>query len=85
MDADRRHERTRRILEARLEALALASEHSLVGGRSVYGQLLGAAAATKHAVELDLLTPEEAGRVWTDVARRHPGVRWTVGPLDAAA
>jgi len=73
------------MLEARLEALAIASEHSLTGERSIYGQLLGAAAATKHAVELDLISPEEAGRIWAEVASRHPEVHWSVASLDAAA
>jgi hypothetical protein len=85
VDDDRRHERTLRMLEARLETLALVSEHSLTGGRSVYGRLLGAAAATKHAVELDLLSAEEAGRVWMEVAIRHPDVHWSAWPLETAA
>jgi hypothetical protein len=73
------------MLEARLEALALASEHSLAGERSIYGQLLGAVAATKHAVKLELLSAEEAGRVWAEVASRHPDVHWSPSPLDEAA
>jgi hypothetical protein len=68
--------RTARLLEARLEALALFSEHSLEGERPFDRQILGVEAATRHAVALDLLSPQQADAIWAGVARRHPDARW---------
>lgn len=71
-----RHDRTVRLLEARLEALAVVSQRVPGSGRSYDRHILGAAAATRHAVALHLLSSEEAGAIWADVARRHPGASW---------
>jgi hypothetical protein len=71
-----KHDRTVRLLEARLEALAVVSERAPTGRRPFDRQILGAAAATRHAVALDLLSPQEAGEIWAGVARRHPGASW---------
>lgn len=76
MDDATRHDRTVRLLETRLESLASVSERAPAGERSFDRQILGAVAATRHAVELDLLSPEEAGQIWASVARRHPRARW---------
>jgi hypothetical protein len=76
MATNPRHDRTVRILEARLEALALVSERALTGSRRFDRQILGAAAATRHAVALRLLSAEEAGEIWAGVARRHPDASW---------
>lgn len=76
MDEPARIGRTARLLEARLEALAVASERSLEGERPFDRQILGAEAATRHAVALELLSPEQAGAIWAGVARRHPDARW---------
>jgi hypothetical protein len=76
MTDDARRSRTLRLLEGRLEALATADERSLSGSRRVEHRVLDAEAATRHAVELHVLTPEDAERVWADVARRHPQVPW---------
>lgn len=76
MDLHSRHDRTIRLLEDRLEGLALASVRIPGGERSFQQQILGALAATRHAVELELLSPEEAGAIWSGVARRHPEVGW---------
>ena len=38
--------------------------------------ILGVVAATRHAVALDLLSPQEAGEIWAGVARRHPDASW---------
>jgi len=70
------HTRTVRLLETRLEALAAASERSPVGSRKFDLAVLHAEAATRHAVQLEILTVEEAGSIWAGVARRHPGVGW---------
>jgi hypothetical protein len=75
MATNPRHDRTVRILEARLEALAVVSERA-PGPRRFDRQILGAAAATRHAVALRLLSPEEAGEIWAGVARRHPDASW---------
>jgi hypothetical protein len=76
MDEPARIGRTARLLEARLEALALASEHSLEGERPFDRQILGVEAATRHAVSLELLSPEQADAIWAGVARRHPAAHW---------
>ena len=82
---EERHIRTVRLLETKLELLATASERSLSGDRAVDPQVRYAVAATRHAVELDLLSPGEAGEIWNTVASRHPGVGWCrLGPGLAA-
>ena len=70
------HDRTARLLEARLEILAGACERSLSGGRPLDGHVLAVEAATRHAIELEVLTADEAGEIWASVARRHPAVAW---------
>jgi hypothetical protein len=75
-----RHDRTVRLLEARLEALAVVSERAPGGGRPFDRHILGAAAATRHAVALHLLSLEEAGAIWASVARRHPDAFWCRDP-----
>ena len=48
-------------------------------------EIIATAAATRHAIELDLITSEEAGSVWRDVADRHPQAGWCrTGPELAA-
>jgi hypothetical protein len=82
MDERSRHDRTIRLLEARLEALAAVSERAPRGERRYDREIVGAVAATRHAVALALISTEEAGAVWASVARRHPGARWcSQGPL----
>jgi hypothetical protein len=76
MTNDPRHDRTVRLLKARLEALAVVSERAPGSGRPFDRHILGAAAATRHAVALHLLSPEEAGAIWAGVARRHPQALW---------
>jgi hypothetical protein len=76
MDAHTRHDRTVRLLAARLESLAVASIRSPGGERAYRDHILAAVAATRHAVALELLTVEEAGAIWIDVAQRHPEARW---------
>lgn len=77
--------RTARLLEARLETLAVASERSLQGARPYDLQIRAVAAATRHAVALDLISPDEAGAIWAGVANRHPGARWCRAWPKAAA
>jgi hypothetical protein len=50
MDAPTRHERTLRLLEARLEALAVVTERAPGGARRYDRQIEGVFAATRHAV-----------------------------------
>ena len=71
-----RHDRAVRLLAARLELVAGMTERSLSGERAVDVQVVALEAATRHAVELELLTREEAGALWTEVAERHPTVPW---------
>jgi hypothetical protein len=85
MDSHARHERTVRLLADRLETLAVASIRSPGGERAYRGHILAAVAATRHAVALDLLSTEEAGAVWAQVAKRHPEADWcATGPELAA-
>ena len=76
MDRDPRHDRIVRLLELKLETLADATERSLAGPRALDGRVLAVEAATRNAVELRLLSREEAGEIWASVARRHPDVPW---------
>jgi hypothetical protein len=78
MDQHLHHDRTVRLLESQLEALANVTER-LLSGRPIDRQIVALEAATLHAVELDLLSREEAGGIWSAVARRHPAVRWCQG------
>jgi hypothetical protein len=66
--------RTARLLEARLETLAIAAERAPRGARTYEAELCAAQAATRHAVTLRLLSSEQADAIWAQVAGRHPGV-----------
>ena len=72
MDERSRHDRTARLLEARLEALAIASARAPRGERDLDREIVAAVAATRHAVALELLSFEEAGAIWSAVSQRHP-------------
>ena len=79
------HDRTVRLLEARLEALAHSSEHSLAGPQAVDRHVVALTVATRNAVELELLSAEEAHAIWAGVARRHPAAGWCLrSPVSAA-
>jgi hypothetical protein len=89
MDTISRHDRTVRLLAARLETLAVASIRVPGGERAYRDHILAAVAATRHAIALELLSPEEAGAIWAQVATRHPEAGWCgtapdTGPLLAA-
>jgi hypothetical protein len=84
MDTHVRHDRTVRLLAARLETLAVASIRSPGGERVYRDHILAALAATRHAVALELLSPQEAGAIWTQVATRHPEARWCATAPDFA-
>jgi hypothetical protein len=85
MDERTRRDRTLRLLEARLEALAGISEREPRGEVRLEREIAAAAAATKHAIDLDLISVEEAGAVWGRVAGRHPDAGWCrSGPRLAA-
>jgi hypothetical protein len=76
MDERARHDRTLRLLEARLETLAEACERSPRGEVRFEPEIVAAAAATRRAVELGLISPREGDSIWAAVARRHPGAPW---------
>jgi hypothetical protein len=84
MDDDTRHDRTVRLLAARLESLAIASVRSPGGERVYRDHILAAVAATRHAVALELLSAEEAGAIWIEVATRHPEASWCATAPDLA-
>jgi hypothetical protein len=84
MDERSRHDRTVRLLEARLEALAVVSARARRAERDLDREIVAAAAATRHAVQLEILSSEEAGAIWSAVAERHPTAAWCrTGPLAA--
>jgi hypothetical protein len=84
MDERSRHDRTVRLLEARLEALAVASARGPRGARDLDREIVAAAVATRHAVELEILSSAEAGAIWSAVAERHPAAAWCrTSPLAA--
>jgi hypothetical protein len=85
MDALMRHDRTVRLLEARLEALALVCERSPRGEARYGHQIAAAAAATRHAIALELISREEARAIWATVAQRHPDTAWCRTGLRLAA
>ena len=76
MGDSHRHDRTVRLLESRLEALACACERFPAGQRPLEPHVLAVAAATRHAVHLELISAAEAGAIWAEVARRHPAAGW---------
>ena len=85
MDERIRHDRTVRLLAARLESLAVASMRTPGGERMVRHHILAAIAATRHAVDLGLLSTVEADSIWAEVADRQPDARWCrQGPRLAA-
>lgn len=68
-------ERATRILEARLEQLAAAADRTSATGAGLLQRRVELArAATEHAVELGLLTRDEADSLWADAERRHPAL-----------
>ena len=69
MDEVARHDRTLRILEARLEALADACERAPQGERRFEPEIIAAFAATRHAVDLGLISPLEGDTVWAGCCR----------------
>ena len=76
MNETARNTRTVRLLSAQLEALAIASERAPRRRHDLKPYVERAVTATRNAIELHLLSPEEAGAIWADVAGRHPGAHW---------
>jgi hypothetical protein len=76
MDELARHDRTLRLLEARLEALADASERASRGERRYECEIDAVVAATRHAIALGLISASEGDSVWAVVASRHPRASW---------
>lgn len=76
MSPDARHDHTARLLAGRLEEIAFASERRPGRDRGLETPVLAALAATRHAVQLGLLTADEADAIWASVAERHPSAGW---------
>ena len=72
-------ERTVRLLQARLEALAVVSERPGSSTGRLERGVVALEAATRHAIALGLVSPAEAAGIWAGVARRHPSVGWCRG------
>ena len=82
MDEHLRHDRTVRLLAARLDGLAVASLRVPGGERMYRHHILAAVAATRHAIDLDLLSP--ARRIRS--GRMSPsGIRTPAGAAPAPA
>jgi hypothetical protein len=75
MTEDARRDRTARMLAWRLEELAGTLERRGTPTRDATRQLELAVIATDHAVELDLLSREDASEIWRAAAGRHPVLR----------
>jgi hypothetical protein len=90
MRLDTSHERTMRLLAARLQAIAVVSER-LPAGASRYAtsglerEVRRAAAATRNAVGLDLITGAEATEIWAAAVRQHPEAPFSEGWRSLAA
>jgi hypothetical protein len=85
MTPDSRHDRTVTLLAARLETIALAVERRAERNPHLESHVLRAAMATRNAVLLELISPEEADCIWAEAAERHPAVSWVRhGPSLAA-
>jgi hypothetical protein len=76
MSPDARHDHTVRLLAGRLEEIALATERRPAPSPALEVRVLAALAATRHAVQLGLMTADEADAIWAAVADRHPGAPW---------
>jgi hypothetical protein len=76
MTSSTRHDRTVRLLEGRLEGIAQTAERMRRSGRDpeLEVSLARVAAATRNAVQLELITPGEAEAIWRTAAERHPSV-----------
>jgi hypothetical protein len=85
MHLQTRHDRTVRLLAARLETLAVASIRSPGGERVYRDHILAAVTATRHAIALELISRDEASAIWAQVAHRHPDAHWCGHGPDAAA
>jgi hypothetical protein len=79
MSPDARHDHTIRLLAGRLEEIALASERRPARAPELETRVLAALAATRHAVQLGLMSAEEADAIWASVAERHPGASLAAG------
>lgn len=78
MNDPSRHDRTVRLLTACLETIAQTAERVHADERELEPALARAATATRNAVQLELLTREEAVTIWREVAERHPGVQYAL-------
>jgi hypothetical protein len=75
-----RQDRTARMLAARLESLAGVCERSPAAVRRADVPVLAVEAATRRAVDLELISAEDACAIWAAVAARHPTVPWCREP-----
>lgn len=76
MSPHARHDHTVRLLAGRLEELALATERRPARHPELETSVLAALAATRHAIQLGLMSVEEADAIWASVAERHPSAPW---------
>ena len=79
------HDRTVRLLAAELEAVAFARERATLRACDLETQILRLATATRNAVTLEVISAEEADRIWTSAVEQHPSVAWRPAGLPLAA
>ncbi len=70
-----RADRTERLLSRRLDELASTLERPGAAAQPAARLLELASVATRHAVELHLLSSERAAAIWEAAATRHPVLR----------
>jgi hypothetical protein len=75
MTPEMRSDRTERLLSGRLDELASTLERPGAPAQPAARLLELASVATRHAIELHLLSQERATAIWEAAARRHPVLR----------
>ncbi len=75
MTQDERAARAAKLLATRLEELAAAAERATSMGEALLVRRIELACmSTQHAIDLQLLTEEEAGAIWHGAEARHPAL-----------
>ena len=72
---EERAARAAKLLATRLEELAAAAERATSMGEPLLVRRIELACmSTQHAIDLELLTEEQASRIWREAETRHPAL-----------
>jgi hypothetical protein len=83
---DERAARAAKLLATRLEELAAAAERATSMGEALLTRRIQLAhMSTQHAVDLHLLSEDEASAIWRDAELRHPALAELASVLEEAA